>query len=137
MLNKPSRRIGKQCLQRCFVLVCICATLLNTLWMPKASASTEGTLSAKVVLRKSTDSDSKALQTLPEGDTVDILSTSGDWYKINYGEYTGYVLKKYVTVDKKSVVANTEKIAALGDAPGALHVGDEGNDVKKLSEKSE
>ena len=101
-------------------------------WQTAARAENTGTLTAKVVLRKSADADSKALQTLPEGDEVDVLNISGTWYKVSYGSYTGYVMKKYVKVDSSSAVANADKIKALGDAPGALHIGDEGNDVKKL-----
>lgn len=102
-------------------------------WLPStARAETTGTVTARVVLRKSADQASKALQTLPEGDEVSVLGVSGSWYKVRYGSYSGYVMKKYVSVSESSVVANSTAIAALGDAPGALHVGDEGNDVKKL-----
>lgn len=97
-----------------------------------AHAETTGKLTATVILRKSASTDSKALQTLPEGDEVDVLSTSSTWYKVRYGIYTGYVMKKYVDVAENTVVANASKIEALGDVPGALHYGDEGSDVKKL-----
>jgi peptidoglycan hydrolase-like protein with peptidoglycan-binding domain len=98
----------------------------------RALAETIGTLNARVVMRKTADQDAKALQTLPEGDTVTVLGISGSWYKVRYGSFTGYVMKKYVKVSASSVVANASKIEALGDAPGALHMGDEGDDVKKL-----
>ena len=113
-------------------LATVMILLFSFIWIAPASASSTGTLTARVVLRKSADKESKALQTLPDGDDVDILNTSGDWYKVSYGSYTGYVMKKYVKVAKNSVAANSSKLAALGDAPGPLHVGDEGNDVKKL-----
>ena len=106
--------------------------IFNAFMIPAAFAQDTGTLSAKVVLRASADADSKALQTLPEGDQVDILSKSGKWYRVRYGSFTGYVMQKYVTVAKNTVTANAEKIAAIGDPPGALRIGDEGNDVKKL-----
>ena len=97
-----------------------------------ALADTEGTLTAKVVLRKSASKDSKAVQTLPEGDEVTVLDSSGDWYKVRYGNYSGYVMKSYVQVSKDSVAANADAIAKLGDAPGPMCVGDEGDDVTKL-----
>ncbi|MDD3212677.1 MAG: peptidoglycan-binding protein [Eubacteriales bacterium] len=97
-----------------------------------AMAESTGTVTARVVLRKSADQDSKALQTLPEGDEVDVLDVSGSWYKVRYGSFSGYVMKKYISVSESSVVANSTAIAAIGDVPGALHVGDEGSDVKKL-----
>ncbi len=117
------------------LLLCLltAATLFIGVARPAAAlAESTGTLTARVVLRKSADAEAKALQTLPEGDEVDVLDTSGSWYKVSYGKYTGYVMKKYVAVSRKSVAANADKIEALGDAPGALHIGDEGNDVKKL-----
>ena len=123
-------RTPKHCLTRLLTFALAIGFLFGT--AAPARAQSNGTLSAKVVLRKSADEESKALQTLPEGETVDVLGTSGSWYKVNYGKYTGYIVKKYVSVSKSSVVANADKIAALGDAPGALHKGDEGADVKKL-----
>lgn len=97
-----------------------------------AYATESGILNAKVVLRQKADANSKALQTLPEGDEVTLLDTSGKWYKVSYGKYTGYVMKKYVKTGKNSVVANQSKIEALGDAPGALRIGNSGRDVTKL-----
>ena len=105
---------------RSLALLTALAALLTLAPAGLARAESTGTLSAKVVLRKSADADSKALQTLPEGDEVDVLDTSGSWYKVSYGKYTGYVMKKYVAVSRKSVAANADKIEALGDAPGAL-----------------
>lgn len=51
-----------------------------------------------LVLRKSASKTSKAIQTLDRGDKMKILSVSGDWYKVRYGKYTGYVLSTYVIV---------------------------------------
>lgn len=102
--------------------------------LPEAMASSgnTGTTTAKVVLRKSADKDSKALQTIPEGEEVDLLGSSGSWYKVRYGNFSGYVMKKYVKASKTSTVANEEKIEALGDPPGAMRIGDDNSDVKKL-----
>ena len=107
-------------------------TLFSAAALSPALAETTGTLTARVVLRKSADKESKALQTLPEGDEVSVLDVSGDWYKISYCNYTGYVMKKYIRVSNTATVANAAKIKALGNAPGALYPGDEGADVKKL-----
>lgn len=112
----------------------IALLLLTSLFLPVSFSLAEetGTLTAKVILRKAADKDSKALQTLPAGDEVVLLGTSDDWYRVNYGKFTGYILKKYVQPQNKSVVANADKIERIGTAPGALHIGDSGNDVKKL-----
>ncbi len=129
--KRPLRAVSRFWLNTLTLLVAL--MLLSGVWpVAAARAETVGTLTAKVVLRKSPDADAKALQTLPDGDDVVVLGTSGSWYKVNYGSFTGYVMKKYVKVSGNSVVANADKISALGDVPGPLHVGDEGDDVKKL-----
>ncbi len=102
-----------------------------------ALAESTGKTTAKVVLRKSADKESKALQTLPKGEEVEILSTSGSWYKVRYGNYTGYVMKKYVTTTSSGVSSSksaSAKIKALGAAPGIMRVGDENSDVRKLQQ---
>lgn len=51
-----------------------------------------------LVLRKSASASSRALQTLGRGDKLDVRSESDGWYRVRYGKYTGYVMKKYVKV---------------------------------------
>ena len=41
----------------------------------------------------STESDIVALMSV--GDECEVLSDEGDWYKVKYGEYTGYISKEY------------------------------------------
>lgn len=107
--------------------------LMLVMLMPTASAASDvGTTNAKVILRKSADKDSKPLQTLPEGEQVTITGTSGSWYKVRYGSFSGYVMKKYVNVSENSIVAKQDEIAAIGDPPGAMRIGDDNSDVKKL-----
>ncbi len=115
---------------------------------PAAAADT-GVTNAKVVMRKSADKDSKALATLYKGEDVDILKAEDDWYKVRYGKYTGYVMKKYVNAGKvtsssassssssASSASVSSKIKALGSAPGIMRVGDYNSDVKKLQQALE
>lgn len=96
-----------------------------------ARATQKGTVdTSSLVLRQKASSDSKALQTLSEGETVEILSTTGDWYRVSYGRFTGYVMKKYVKAG--ALTSKESAIQALGDAPGPMKEGDEGSDVRKL-----
>lgn len=123
------------------------AGLLLAVMLPVASlADALGTVNTDaLVLRKSNSKESKALQTLSRGDTMDILSKSGDWYKVRYGKYTGYVMSKYVTVtgeiEEKTSSTQTsagmkgiESIADIGGAPATSRFGDSGSDVKKLQQ---
>lgn len=103
--------------------------------LPQAAlAADAGVTNAKVVLRKEADKESSALQTVPEGEEVDILGKSGDWYKVRYGNFTGYMMKKYVTQSPSAAVAAAASIKALGSAPGIMRIGDENSDVKKLQQ---
>ncbi|MBN1778225.1 MAG: peptidoglycan-binding protein [Clostridiales bacterium] len=99
-----------------------------------ALADETGVVNAKVVLRKSASQDSQTLQTLPEGEEVSVLSLDGGWYRVRYGIFTGYIMKKFVSVSVNSQIASQDKIDALGSPPGALYIGDEGPDVKKLQD---
>lgn len=132
----------------CKRLICalLCVLLsAGTLWLPDAArAAAEGKTNASVILRKDARKSAKALQTLPAGEEVDILSASGDWYKVRYGKYTGYLMKKYVKAQGRVPSSNESassshssssgKIKALGAAPGIMRPGDENSDVKKLQQ---
>ena len=122
----------------------LCLTLLFAgLSIPgSASAATEGVTNAKVVLRKSASTKSDALQTVYKGTEITILDAKDDWYKVRYGRFTGYMMKKYVTANgsvSSSSSSSTgssaaDRIKALGSAPGPMYKGDENSDVKKLQQ---
>ena len=44
---------------------------------------------------------------LSNGAQVEIVETSGSWYKIKYGSGYGYVSKDYVTINTRSIAENT------------------------------
>lgn len=140
--HKEVRMIMKRSSGALHAVLCV-ALVFSLLWnlfaLPTAAlAESKGVTSSKVVLRASADKDSRALQTVPEGESVTILSTSGDWYKVRYGIYTGYMMKKYVSKSSSSNSASaSSKIKALGAAPGLMRVGDENSDVKKLQQALE
>lgn len=74
------------------LLASLCLMLLTS-----AALAAEGYVDTNaLVLRKSASKTSKALQTLDRGDKMTIIEVSGDWYKVRYGKYTGYVLAEYV-----------------------------------------
>lgn len=82
-----------------------------------------GVTNAKVVLRKEADKEPVRCKPVPEGEEVDILGKSGDWYKVRYGNFTGYMMKKYVTQSPSAAVAAAASIKALGSAPGIMRIG--------------
>lgn len=131
--------------KRLAVTVILLASLL-----PLGAQAAEGTVDCdSLVLRKSRTKESKALQTLNRGDRFELLSASGDWYKVSYGKYTGYVMKKFViasgAVEEREESASSklssdsgmkgiETIADIGDAPATSKKGDSGTKVKKLQQ---
>lgn len=54
-------------------------------------------------LRESPSTSSKIVTVLPENASFEILGEDGDWYKINYQDYTGYVSKQYVSVSENII----------------------------------
>lgn len=125
----------RRALRQFFCAALALAVALSCMALPKAAlAADTGVTNAKVVLRKEDDKESSALQTVPEGEEVDILGKSGDWYKVRYGNFTGYMMKKYVTQSPSAAAAAAASIKALGSAPGIMRIGDENSDVKKLQQ---
>ena len=63
---------------------------------------------------------------LSNGSKVEIVETSGTWYKIKYGSGYGYVSKDYITINTRSIAENT--VLKEGTAVTlALKVRDESN----------
>lgn len=52
-------------------------------------------------LRKEASTDSDILTLLSKGEKCELVEEAGDWYKIKYKTYTGYVTKEYVKKDNQ------------------------------------
>lgn len=90
-MSKMFRRGWVMCL-----LIAVMMTVAST------ALAAEGKVTADSLnLRKEASTKSKTLQTLDKGDKLNVLSENGSWYKVTYGKYTGYVMKKYVKVTGK------------------------------------
>jgi len=145
LFKRHFRRIKDTCFRLMCTLLCALVLISSLAVTDFARAASEGTTNAKVVLRKEADQNSKALQTLYKGEEVDIIKTYDDWYKVRYGKFTGYVMKKYVKTGSSSSssasssagTSVSDKIKALGTAPGIMRVGDSNSDVKKLQQALE
>ncbi|MBE5777748.1 MAG: hypothetical protein E7331_00255 [Clostridiales bacterium] len=131
--NSSCNRKFQLHLKQFVLLTLILSVFFSCLVLPEgAYAKQTGVTNAKVVLRKAASKESAALQTLPKGEEVTILGTRGSWYKVNYGRFTGYVMKQYVKVSSASSSSVREQIKDIGTPPGAMRIGDETSDVKKL-----
>ncbi|MBQ6173267.1 MAG: peptidoglycan-binding protein [Clostridia bacterium] len=128
--------------------------LLLAVLLPLEAFATQQTgqvNTSSLILREKASKDSKALQTLSRGTKITITGSSGSWYRVVYGRYSGYVMKQYVKVtggssggsgggsnDKggnngKSDATKTleQKLHAIGK-PSPCAPGDTGGNVKKL-----
>lgn len=126
----------------------LCVTLM-TLMTSVSALAVDGEVNASsLILRKSASKSSRALQTLQRGDDLDIQYEKGDWYKVVYGKYSGFVMKKYVkakgTVPVKggssSTSANTStntsaNTGAAVPSTATLRKGSTGSAVKALQTK--
>lgn len=137
--NLPQHRFQRA------IAICLCFVFLSVLVAPEAAfAADKGVTTDRVVLRKSASTSAVILQTVPKNETITILGTSGSWYRVRYGNYTGYMMKKYVKQTSTSTSAKSNssstsgsksaKIKALGTAPGPMRIGDNNSDVKKLQQ---
>lgn len=100
----------------------------------------------KVFFRMKPSSDAEYYAQLMKGNEVSVLGTKGDYFQVTHKNNTGYVMKKFVTLSSsalkniekenetisKSKYAKTKTIRALGNAPGYLKYGDQGEGVEKL-----
>lgn len=63
-------------------------------------------------LRKEASLESTVLDLLSKDDEVEIIAEEGDWYKVNFKTYTGYVSKEYISKNddsKNNEISKTEE----------------------------
>lgn len=49
-------------------------------------------------LREAASTDSNIVAQISQGQECEVLGEEGDWYQVQYGDYTGYISKEYVRV---------------------------------------
>ncbi len=125
------------------------AFILFSALMPAVSqaATYTGTINEdKVFLRTKANTSCDYYDKLMEGTKVGVTGVSGDFYKVSYRTYTGYVMKKFVDLsssarsklkaeekpESTSKYAKVKYISGLGDAPKETRNGSSGEDVEKL-----
>ena len=77
-----------------------------------ASLAATGTVDRETVrLREEASTTSNILTNLDLGDEVEILSEEGDWYKVKFKTYEGFMYKDYIKTEdsvENKVQENTE-----------------------------
>ena len=69
-------------------------------------------------LRESPSTSANLLTRMPGDASFDIIGEEGDWYRVKYNEYTGYVSKQYVNVS--NTVVNSD-IKPSSNAKGVIN----------------
>ena len=92
-------------------------SVLGTLIITGTTAfATTGKVNTNGVrVRKDASTDSEILTNLNNGATVDVIETSGDWYKVKYENQEGYMYKKFITVTEEIKNASTTISTASGE----------------------
>ena len=74
-----------------------------------STAAQSGTVKANggLNVRSGAGTSYSSIGLLSNGAQVEIVETSGTWYKIKYGSGYGYVSKDYVTINTRSIAENT------------------------------
>lgn len=94
-----------------------------------ALAQQTGTVnSGSLKLRSRKSQDSIVMAELSRGDKLEILDETDQWYKVKYGDFTGYVMKEYVKVSGSSSPDSSNR----SSTDGTLRNGDKGSEVKRL-----
>lgn len=75
--------------------------------------ATSGTVNAPsgLVLRETASKTSKPITTVNDKETVEIIETLDQWYKVKYKGYEGYLFSQYVNVEKTEEPVKEEKPA--------------------------
>lgn len=81
-----------------FITITIALILLGTTCFAKT-----GTVNAPngLVLRKEASKGATPLTTVSDKSKVEVLEENGDWYKVKYGNYEGYMFAEYVKVEEE------------------------------------
>ncbi len=81
--------------------------ILLMIKLNETNASTTGTINEITVkLREKPSTSSNMLTFVTQDDIVEVIEKDGDWYKVKYKDYTGYVFGKYVKVKDEAKLEN-------------------------------
>ena len=103
-----------------YILKSLVIVMILALFMTGISLAQTGTIKGSdfLNLRESPSTSSNLVVRMPGDASFEILGEEGDWYRVQYQDYTGYVSKQYVEV--QSQTANPD-IAPAANAKGIVN----------------
>ncbi len=78
-----------------------------------ASADSVTVTTGRLNLRKEANSDSKSLSIVEKGDELSFICEVDDWYQVSVNGKIGFVMKDYVSLDRKQIEADVEANTTL------------------------
>lgn len=85
-----------------FIVIYIGLMLLST----KVYATSGKTINEVTRIRKEASTNSDIVALVSSGTSVEILSEEGEWYKVKYSSYSGYMRKDMLKVEESSKSEN-------------------------------
>ena len=92
-------------------VVAVSMTSISLFFMNTSFATNTNTAKITVEtanIRKTPDANASIIELANQGDTVEILETEGEWYKVKYGKIIGYLRKDLLEVQSKEEIDETE-----------------------------
>ena len=79
------------------------------------SLARTGTVNAPngLVLRETASKSGNPVTTVSDEEKVEIIEESGEWYKVKYGNYEGYMFAEYVNAEKAEEKPTEEKTPSV------------------------
>ena len=94
-----------------FIVIYIGLILLST----KVYASSGKTINEVTRIRKEASTNSDIVALVSSGANVEIISEEGEWYKIKYSTYSGYMRKDMLKVEESSNSENVVEVATSSE----------------------
>jgi hypothetical protein len=115
------------------ILAFIILTISTKVYATNGKANQE-----TIRMRKEASTDSSVVTLISLNEEVEVLSEEGEWYKIKYKTYTGYVRKDMLDVDRKIETAqntNSENTTSSEEIKDKIEIGYTGTIASKLDLK--
>lgn len=99
------------------ILIITIIGIFSLVFFNKSFAAVTGKVNVDVAnVRQTTDSKSKIVEQASNGESVQIIEKTGDWYKVKYNKVEGYIRKDLITLDE-----NTAETTSLNNTTNTIN----------------
>lgn len=92
------------------IAIIISTIILLMINVNQSTASTKGVITDITVrLREKASTTSKILTFVTQDDEVEVIEKDGDWYKIKFNNYTGYIFGEYIKIEDESKLEDSSE----------------------------